>query len=370
MESEDVIKKNILIIDHGQAFIRIGLVKDENPHSIPSLSGAKRKTVGSCLVKLPTAKVVPSDQYYYGDEAIAGGTLFRIEETIENRNALKDNAKGLYAKVLKDIKIEHGLENYEVVFLISAFANSIFLHDVAHIFIEEFKAKEIYFVPQAIANVNYFDTHSGIVIDIGEKVTSIVLVNENKISKNYCEELAIGGADITGYLTGCFEDREYFKFTAIREIYHFKEKNAFVSLDYENELKTNTKKIDFEVEENKHTFSIELFTAAEILFKPSIIKSDTKSLNEAFHDLKHKNNNIFNDNKAILVGGTAKLKNMKERLVENKIEFLNYETSPDDFNWSAARKFVLNNYEKLHEYKTEQKYDKFYFKTLENIITE
>lgn len=402
MESNNEAESTI-VIDHGSCFIRAGFASDDTPKIIiPSVGGTKRKTVGRAMMMPMGMKPSPNvqnDVFIYGDEAIEQANIMRIEHTLEDKVNLKNSAKGLYIKVLKQLGVYDDVEkklkstNYKLVYIVSPFVEKIFLENVFQILFSVLNFSEICLLPNSLAVLNWAgivsenneNADSGMVIDIGETKTDITFTSKNRILlKEYAEQLALGGRDLTNFLKEFYEDSEFFKFDSIMKVNKLKETNVSTALDYDKEVSNfNQDKIAYEVEDSKYEFGIELLTAGEVFFNPKICKKDEISLSlpeeisKYLNKIREGSNNSEESKhiekiKICIVGGTSKIKNFKERLnlelekLQKNFEIVNFNNLEDIVSWKGAANKVQNNLlknlwiTKLDEENFEKGYGKFY----------
>lgn len=345
--------EEVIIIDHGAHQIRAGLGNNLTPAVVSfSVSGTKRKTVGNCMMTMPGLQVnkIP-DAYVYGDEAIANANLLRVEPTVEDRKTLKDSARKLYEKIFSQLGIE-SYGNVSVVYLVTSFADKIFLERVYEMFIREFKFKRLLFVPQSVILTD----NQGIVIDIGETRTDLILVKSGKLLIENSFQLELGGSDMTNLLRMCYEDHEYFKYSSVMEIKKLKEKHLRIALDLDKETKefNPANSVTLELEDLEYKFTTEFLDAGEVLFDISKIKGRviTPGTMDLIHGIKKIIDNSSEEDKDImtnitLIGGCSAIPNLPERLklelkkVYNDKEFIvelfHPEASSESF-WVAAQK--------------------------------
>jgi actin-related protein len=359
-----------IIIDHGSYLIKVGVASDKQPKIVTSsLSGNKRKTISKAMM-MPGQGASLSDGMVFGDDAINQANVMRLEPTIDDRSFIKESSKNLYSKLFKDLRILDDLtthpDNFNVIYLVSSFANKNLLHQIFKIFTQDFKIKHLCILPQAIAIVNNFNSDdkcfdintspSGIVIDIGETTTDVVAVYLNHILQKCSNRLNIGSADLHLFLKEFYEDHEYFKYFSILKLKQLKENSAVVSLNYEKELNEfnikNTPKIPFDVEDNIYEFGVELIKAGEILFDPKIVKKDCDGVINAIiksydglDDVETKQN-IFRH--IFVTGGGSKLKNLKTRvkmelekfIPNDEIKFKLFTFENEEAAWQGAQKMA------------------------------
>jgi actin-related protein len=325
----------ILIIDHGTFNIKAGLVSAEHPTIMRSLGGCKRATVGrNMIIGLKPGSTISNEFYYYGLEALEKANVLRIENSIENKTELKQNAKGLYKKILDEYNLyEEGRCNVNILYLISSFVDKIFIDSVMNIFINEFNVNQLNMISQAVCAAYFFQVDG--VLDIGENVSECTIVRNRNVVLN--ERTFLGGSHLTNYLKNCFEDGEYFKTDSIEAIRRFKENNIKI---VSNEEETNSEKISLVVDDgSEYEFGKELYECSEIFFNPSIAHKEEKSIPQLLKTSFDKEK----IEKLCIIGGSSKILNLSKR-IKKELEFLEIEIvdkneiNIDEVNWLGAKK--------------------------------
>ncbi|KAK1310273.1 Actin-related protein 8 [Acorus calamus] len=161
---------------------------------------------------------------------------------------------------------------------------------------------------------------SGIVVNIGFNVTSVVPILRGKVLYEVGVEIVGHGAlKLTGYLRELMQRRNM-NFESLYTVRTLKEKLCYVALDYEAELLKNTQ-TSFEVAgQGIFTLAQERFQTAEILFRPQLAGLRAIGLHHAIaHCMDHcRDAEIASDEgwwkTIVLSGGTSFLPGLPERL--------------------------------------------------------
>ncbi|XP_010252908.1 PREDICTED: actin-related protein 8 isoform X2 [Nelumbo nucifera] len=161
---------------------------------------------------------------------------------------------------------------------------------------------------------------SGIVVNIGFNVTSIVPILQGKVRRDVGVEVVGQGAlKLTGFLREKMKQKNM-NFDSLYTVRTLKEKLCYVAADYETELSKDTN-ASFEVAgEGWFTLSEERFQTGEILFKPRMGGLHTMGLHQAVAlcmDHCQAAEAPVDDGwfkTIVLAGGTACLPGLPERL--------------------------------------------------------
>ncbi|XP_047149127.1 actin-related protein 8 [Vigna umbellata] len=168
---------------------------------------------------------------------------------------------------------------------------------------------------------------SGIVVNIGFQVTSIVPILNGKVMRKVgVEVVGLGALKLTGFLREKMQLNNL-TFQSLYTVRTLKEKLCYVALDYEAELSKDTNASYEAAGEGWFTLSKERFQTAEVLFKPHFAGVQAMGLHQAialcvehchFADLPGDNDWYKT---IVLSGGTACLPGLAER-VEKELHTL------------------------------------------------
>jgi len=185
-----------------------------------------------------------------------------------------------------------------------------------------FKVPALYIAINAVLSLNALGRKSGIILDSGEGVTHVVPIFENYVLPHAILRVDIAGGDLTNYLMKLLYERGYFfTTTAEREIVRdIKEKLAFVSLDFEQELRSNASlyETSYELPDSQVIkLDTERFRCTEPLFQPNLISLSIPGIHKSTFDAIMKcdagiRKEFFAN--IILSGGGTNLTGFTERL--------------------------------------------------------
>ncbi|GAU40622.1 hypothetical protein TSUD_189990 [Trifolium subterraneum] len=121
---------------------------------------------------------------------------------------------------------------------------------------------------------------SGIVVNIGFQVTSVVPILNGKVMRKVgVEVVGLGALKLTGFLREKMQQNNIY-FESLYTVRTLKEKLCYVAYDYEAELLKDTH-ASFEAVEGNFTLSKERFQTGEILFQPRLAGMRAMSLHHA-----------------------------------------------------------------------------------------
>ncbi|KAF7004678.1 hypothetical protein CFC21_019875 [Triticum aestivum] len=175
-------------------------------------------------------------------------------------------------------------------------------------------------VDQALLALYAARRTSGIVVNIGFNVTSVVPIFQGRVMREIgIETVGQGALKLTGFLKELLQRRNI-SFESLYTVRTIKEKICYVAADYEAELCKNTQ-ASCEVDgEGWFTLSEERFKMAEILFQPQIGGVRAMALHKAVSlCMDHcYNYEVLRDHSwfktVVLAGGSSCLPGLPERL--------------------------------------------------------
>ena len=189
---------------------------------------------------------------------------------------------------------------------------------------ETFNVPSFYVCNQCFLSLYSSQRTTGVVCEVGEGVTQIMPIINNKYVDGGASRLEIGGRDITEHLQDILRESGYY-FTTTEEfelVRSIKEKTCYVALDYDKELYRANSTYDVDIkctlpDGNYIEFSNQRFRAPEILFNPQFAALEVKRIQEKIIESIEKcdvssRKDLFSN--IILSGGTTTLKGFPEHV--------------------------------------------------------
>lgn len=188
------------------------------------------------------------------------------------------------------------------------------------ILFEQYNIDGLSFVNEEYLSLIASNRSTGVVLDSGGGVTTIVPFYQGKKQKKGIRRLSVGGRDITDFLYEMIYDYDYQNESYLNkgDVCSIKEKYGYVALDYEKELLKSKSNSIINI---KYAIPLKLcdehFSCAEILFNPEKFNYSHMGIDKALYDSvincnPEMQNSLFSN--IIPVGGNAKLKGFIERL--------------------------------------------------------
>ncbi|ETO04571.1 actin [Reticulomyxa filosa] len=150
------------------------------------------------------------------------------------------------------------------------------------IMFETFNVPAFYLAPQALLTLFSTGRPTGLAVETGDGVTTIVPVNDGTCLLRASSKIDIGGRDLTESLVRLLEKKGHSLTTsAERDIVRdIKEKLCLISSQYDEEMKT-IKESSYELPDgNVIAISNEKLSCPEAMFQPSLIGRDQVGLHQ------------------------------------------------------------------------------------------
>ncbi|XP_078443394.1 actin-related protein 8 [Wolffia australiana] len=202
------------------------------------------------------------------------------------------------------------------------------LREAIHSVLFDLNVPAVCAIDQSVLGLYAAKRTSGIIVNIGFNVTSVVPIFCGKVMREVgVEVIGIGALLLTGFLRDQMQRRNI-NFESLYTVRTLKEKLCYVAVDYSAELCKDTR-ASYEVPgEGWFTLSKERFQTGELLFRPQIGAVNAMGLQSAVSLCIHhcSDSGIAGDNgwfkTIVLVGGTSCLPGLPERLEKELIELL------------------------------------------------
>lgn len=243
-----------IVFDIGSFSTKYGWVGSDAPRECPTLVGANKKN---------------PNEFFAGCEAASKRPILKLLDpvvsngVIQNFQAFEKFIHYLYSN---DMRLDPTL--YPAL-LCESVANPINNKEKScQIFFEDFNVPFFAMVPSALCSLSAYGRESGVSVEIGHEVASIVPIFKSKvISKNNA---------VTDCFIGLLAEHGY-SFTTRAEYelaQDMKHKHCFVASDFEEEVnkyQNNEVNKEYELPDgNVITIGSEQFRAPEILFQPQV----------------------------------------------------------------------------------------------------
>ncbi|MFX1255344.1 MAG: actin, cytoplasmic 2 [Promethearchaeota archaeon] len=313
-----------IVIENGSAYSKNGFAGEDQPRSIwPTLIGYPKYQT---LIPNKGGRV---RDYYIGKEAknLQGvlKLIYPIEHGIINDWGTMEKIWGYTFH--KDLQINPA--EHPVLLTEPPLTPTGYREKMTEILFETFNIPALYISNQSVLALYASGRTTGVVVDIGGDVTTIVPIYEGFPINQAISRIDLGGREVTGYLARLFRQGGYYltQREILREI---KEKYCYVALEPEREIKAAEKAFITKrpyVLPSGETIIIgyEGFLAPEVFFNPSILGREEQPLSEAVYEsIQSADIDIRREfyKNIVLSGGSTMFPGMKKRLQKELIEMV------------------------------------------------
>ncbi|KAJ8046902.1 actin [Holothuria leucospilota] len=327
------VTKPVVIVDIGSCSVRAGLLSDcHTPYPqrfFPCAAAINNKN---------------KDSVVYGFDAFTPATRassrlvfpLRRPVSLEQFKLNTQLVEGLLDTAFTELQIDP--RAYTVMLVVPFNLGQRSTEKLVELVFESFHVEGIYIQEQALMSLYSYKATSGIVVNIGEKLDVVPIVDGFVVEKGVCR-LPFGGRQITETLTRLLTEsgHRYFSETETIISRYLKEKACFVAQDYQAELKfcsldpqlcsTFLSLEKFNVPDGTGMIKLDYsrFRSTEGLFHPEVWGNDNSGLHTVVYNAiqscnvdirRHMCKNIY------LCGGTTLLPGLAERLRSELVQLL------------------------------------------------
>jgi actin beta/gamma 1 len=308
-----------LVVDNGSGLCKAGFSGEEAPRSVfPCIVG--RPKVPGIMVGAEKKDVL------VGQEAQEKRGILILKYPIEHGiiDNWDDMEKIWHHTFFNELRVSP--EEHNVLLTEAPLNPKNNRERMTQIMFEVFNTPGIYIAIQAVLSLYSAGKTTGIVMDAGDGVTHFVPIFEGYAFPHAIVRINLAGRDLTDYLLKILSERGmHLTSSAEREIVKdIKEKLTYVSLDYEEEMKSSTKSSTIEAQYEMPdgeviTIGNERFRCPEVLFKPSLIGKEFEGIHEqCYKSIQKSDIDVRKDlySNIVLSGGTTMFPGLPERLTK------------------------------------------------------
>lgn len=301
-----------VIIDNGSGVVKAGFSGDDAPRVVfPSIVG--RPKYKGVMVGMG------QKDYYIGDEAQRKRGVLQIEYPMKDGIVQNWNDMECIWRhtLLNELRIEPTA--HELLLTEAPMNPKRNREKMVEIMFEGFKVPSTYVAIQAVLSLYASGRTTGIVFDSGDGVSHCVPIYEGYSLSAAILRFNLAGRHITDYFQRILTEAgiNLSSSAELEIVRDMKEKLCYVSLDFEQEMKTSKDDIEYVLPDGTIVkIGSQRFRAPELLFNPSLNDCGNMGMDEGIYTSINKCNvDIKKDlyGSIVLSGGTTILPNIAER---------------------------------------------------------
>jgi actin-related protein len=316
-ESDNVMNENIpIVIDNG-SYMKAGIGGADCPRAVfPSVVGIPKRTL------IPVFGLGKS--YHVGDEALQRSGVLNLHYPIERGiiTNLDEMEKIWHHTFYNELRVAP--DEHPVLLTEPPLNPKENREKLTSVMFETFNVPAMYVQIQAFLSLYGTGRSTGIVLDCGDDISYTVPIYEGLNMTHANLRLNIGGKDLTEYLIKMLRERGYYFTSRVEKesVNDMKEKQCYVTLDFEEELNTarttNSIERTYEMPDKQIiTIKEERFRCPETLFKPSQIGLEETGIHEkSYQSIMKCDVDVRKDLYAnvVLSGGSTMFEGFAERV--------------------------------------------------------
>lgn len=320
-----------IILDNGSGYTKAGFAGQDAPIAVlPAIIG-RPKTKGIMVGS-------ETKDYYVGSQADEKRGVLTLTYPIEHGIVTDwdDMEKIWHHTFVNELRVK--VEEHNVMLTEAPMNPKTNREKMASIMFGTFRVPGLYIAIQAVLSLYSAGRFTGCVCDSGDGVTHLVPIYDGYSLPHSILRMDLAGRDLTKYMAKILCDSGY-SFTTSAEleiVKNIKEKTAYVSLDYSEELGKSQsgtlKDAEYELPDGKViTVGNQRFRCPEVLFDPSMIgkefdgihKQTNQSITKSDIDVRK---DLYQN--IVLSGGTTLYAGLPERLTKELKLLANPNMSP------------------------------------------
>lgn len=320
----------IIVIDVGSSTCKAGICKQG--YTTPKV------VVSTVIGKTKTGQLV-------GREALESSGVESLIYPVQ-RGIVKDwdAMELIFHNIFEGLKVQP--KDRCIMLSLNVRIPDAMIEELSQMMFKTFCASALFIAKSAVLSLYATGHLDGVVVQIGDGITSIVPINQGYAVNENVIELPIGGRDFTEYMMQLLRDNGS-KDIDLQNAKDVKERLCYVSKNFEQENALTVPVIQFQLGNGKSAMiGKEKFLVPELFFKPDMAKIVAVSLQESIVNSVMKCDaslraNLFK--KIFLTGGSAQFPGFKDRLKQEVSRLatgfeVNVLTPPDQKNsaWTGG----------------------------------
>jgi actin-related protein len=254
-----------VILDFGSLTTKIGVGGDADPYKTFPTVVSPDGTVGQDAINKRTSD---------------NGPIYPINRGFVNKWEQMENIYDTSFKLLNPITNDNPTQR-TIVLATPPLASRLDREKHAQLLFEKYQVPSLTMVNTAELSLYHVGKSSGLVVDIGHGVVSVVPIWDKNIFNHAIRRNEVAGIDVETFLVSLVHNRQSIDIETARQMKERSDGFCYVAADLEKEAQKDSQEIDmdFELPDGKKiTLGRERFLACEALFDPEYMDRDVPSL--------------------------------------------------------------------------------------------
>jgi len=303
-----------IIIDIGSAYVKVGFAGEPSPRFIfPCITGTEKYQ--SVMADVSTRSI------YVGNDAMKMRGVLKVKHPIERATIMSwDDYYEILNYIFYTLLRIENLNAYPVFYVEPSFIPSETKEYIARILFETHRVQSLIMVPSPILSIFSVGLITGLVVESGHGITTIVPIINGQIYYQGVQKLNLAGQDIIQNLRSLLmREGINIQSSAVDEILReIVEKNCYYILN-PNTTPIGSEQFHYPMPDGTFVTIPQniLYRAPEVLFQPSLINTNIPSVPQALiSSLRAINSGYWADllSHIVLSGGNLSYPGFEERL--------------------------------------------------------
>ena len=301
-----------IILDIGEGFTKVGYVGEERPRAVfPTVVG---------LPKYQQMAGAQSQEIYVGEDTTRMRGVLKLNYPIQRGTVMNwDHYYAILNHIFYNVLRIEDTSQYNIIYIVPPLTPPDVAEYFARVLFETHRFAKVAIIDSATTSVFSVGLTTGLSLEIGTGISTIAPVMDGRLYEPSIQRLNIAGSDVEENLNklltqyGIFQKREIIK--------DIKEKCLKIALDPTRAAQDPANGVDYLLPdgEKMHLHEYIAVNAAEVLFNPQMVSTQSESISKALvnsllvvnpHYIKTLLQNI------VITGGTSLIPGFKSRLIQ------------------------------------------------------
>ncbi|MHA1521951.1 MAG: hypothetical protein ACTSRK_17380 [Promethearchaeota archaeon] len=301
-----------IILDIGEGFTKVGYVGEDRPRAVfPTVVG---------IPKYQQMAGAQSQEIYVGDDTTRMRGVLKLEYPIHRATVMNwDHYYAILNHIFYNVLRIEDTSQYNIIYIVPPLTPPDAGEYFARVLFETHRFAKVAIIDSATTAIFSVGLTTGLSMELGSGISTIAPIMDGTLYDPSIRRLNIAGSDVEEYLNklltqyGIFKKREIIK--------DIKEKCLKITLDPTRAAQDPANAVDYLLPdgEKMHINEYITVTAAEVLFSPQIVSTQSESISQAvINSLLTVNPNYIKPllQNIVITGGTSLIPGFKARLIQ------------------------------------------------------